>query len=58
MQKILDKWNALTVPKQVGAILIFLLLGCTIYSSFMTVLVTPIIDHLQHDSHHAPYQKP
>lgn len=58
MQKFLDKWNALTVPKQVATILTLLLLVYSLYGTVMAVLVTPIIDSLQQDSHHEPYHKP
>lgn len=54
MQKFLDKWNALPAHKQVASILVFFLLSYSLYSSIYTVLVMPVIQHLQQDSRHEP----
>jgi len=54
MQKLLDKWNALPAHKQVVSILVFSFLTYSLYSSIYTVLVMPVIEHLQQDSRHEP----
>ncbi|MBW4637621.1 MAG: hypothetical protein KME05_05185 [Gloeocapsa sp. UFS-A4-WI-NPMV-4B04] len=52
MQKFVEKWNALSVHKQVASILVFFLLSYSLYSSIVTVLVMPTINHLQQESRH------